>query len=70
MMILKDIGIARRGDARPNVRSRVISTQILGMMSDISIVKSSLLDSDDTLISLGESTVVLLSLLLLLPLPL
>ena len=45
MMILKDIGIANRGDASPNVSNRVISTQRPGTRSDIS--KSYLLLVDD-----------------------
>jgi hypothetical protein len=36
MTILKHIGMASRGDASPNVSSRVISTQVPGIRSDIS----------------------------------
>jgi hypothetical protein len=45
IIILKDIGIASRGDARPNVSSMVISTHRPGTRSDIS--KSYLLLDDD-----------------------
>ena len=78
MMILKDIGIASRGDASPNVSSRVISTQIPGIRSDTSISYLLLAEDDaedddtdtdtdaddDTLVSLVSFVVVLLLLLL------
>ena len=76
MMILKDIGIASRGDASPNVSSRVISTQIPGIRSDTSISYLLLAEDDaedddtdtdtdidaddDTLVSLVSFVVVLL----------
>jgi len=72
MMILKDIGIASRGDASPNVSSRVISTQIPGIRSDTSTSYLLLAEDDaedddtdtdvddDTLVSLVSFVVVLL----------
>ena len=75
MMILKDIGIASKGDASPNVSSRVISTQIPGIRCDTSTSYLYLAEDDaedddvaeaddDTLVSLVSFVVVLLLLLL------
>ena len=55
MTILKHIGMASRGDASPNVSSRVISTQVPDIRSDTStsyLLLAAADDDDDVLVSM------------------